>query len=1686
MADPQLLIEVDAKDGTTKVLKGIESSIIRFVGAISASLAAIGVVTLPIRVAAEFQKELLNVAKTTEFTNEQIDRLGTGLQDLSARLNVSALDLAKVATAGGQLGLGKEGGVAGLLAFTETAARFSSVLNVSVEEASAGLGKLKNLFGIALKDAERISSTLNEVSNNSTAGGGELLDIIQRIGTAGGTLTLQQSAALAAYGKDLGLTSETVGTTLNKIFLDLQSKAKEVAPLVGLTVTEFANLVKTDGVAAFKLYLDSLNKMDNVSRAIIGEQITGGGRIAAFVTAALNDASTGFKLLDKELDSTRRGFDEGTSSIKEQERVMTGLLAQLTILKNVFTNIAETIGRAALPYLTDLTKRMQELGKNQELVAFFTDTAKAIGAVATGVISVVQYLSSFGEVVGPFLRFLEVAIYVKLAQVLIWVGRSLFGMGVGIAASIVGWKQLITLNQEAIASMAATASAAYATNAALVEQGKAATATVSAMNKAALGVSNFFAPLAAAQSAAARAEKLLTDRLSQRNTVMGAIAQRIQELQRTPIQVGQAAYAAAIAGGATQKAAADARRIARADRTAQAAQIKQELADLTARGAALAGTYQQSIDRLNTSFATSTAYARSLGGTAKFALTQIATAAQWAAAKVFSLGQAFIALASRIIGAVFILQIIADAFGVLDPILGFFKNLFGIRTEADAAAAKAARDREAALAEERKSASTLAAEYQKLTAVWDVQDASPLGVGLADLAGRLDIIRGQMADITFKAQEFASGVAYSADRAALLSARIAETKARLATLEKDKGKADALNRVVGGVSPIAKVDLDGQAKQIEKTRAELVRLETDYSLVQKAQEYYARSVSEGSDALAEAQGRESATLARQATAYSTEGFAYLKQLEAKLNKQKELADAENLLREAETNKDDKSSDKKKVEAFTLLQQKVRSLTDEYRELGAGISETYKNSSIAATAFLSALGVSDTVADLAKVSQKVREFGPIAGEGLDGLNRKATEASKEIQALEKELSRASLERADNIALIRAAESAGDIGATRAISKEVKINEEYNTQLATLRDKLGVQKAIEESARREIKTAELIKVSQEGVDEATKSRAVAQERVAKLLAASAKLAILKPQITEREDIVARAKSTAERIKAAYESSIKDVSKAIANVSKDMAEVGRVLAGRRLTLKLASFDANAERQGKAIANIQSDMVDEERKRLEALGLSSEEIKWQMRGYEQMLETANKMRQETQDEQRQAVILNDLRSQIAESEKQAVEHQRVAASLTRSHAEAVASGDTGKAEAVGKQIAVEAELATEALDTMNAKVKEFHDVASKPINNVFGASFKVVAKELTDITRHAAEVRVEVRQSVSKSFGQASIAAADEVRKQNAELSLLLDPLEGKLAKLNKEILTIVGKDAELAKVAGLVGEAMLKQSEGIAASVASLKSIANADFQGITSFNSLADKAPLIKNIEDSIDNIATQSAQKIISLTEKTAELPRALKAVFEITQAQLEAADAAAKAQAERASTVKSTAEKQLGEKPVTVPVVATGVRDSVQGQLDKPFGITVEPRSGGVPGRAEGGHIRGPGTGTSDSILSWLSNGEFVSDARTTAFFGPAFFSTLKSIARSGPTAAARFFSAFTGSPRLPAFAAGGPVSTSALSGAAQVLSSFMGDGERDTVNVNFEMGGRKIALRAERDQANDLVRTVRNLSRSS
>jgi hypothetical protein len=106
---------------------------------------------------------------------------------------------------------------------------------------------------------------------------------------------------------------------------------------------------------------------------------------------------------------------------------------------------------------------------------------------------------------------------------------------------------------------------------------------------------------------------------------------------------------------------------------------------------------------------------------------------------------------------------------------------------------------------------------------------------------------------------------------------------------------------------------------------------------------------------------------------------------------------------------------------------------------------------------------------------------------------------------------------------------------------------------------------------------------------------------------------------------------------------------------------------------------------------------------------------------------------------------------------------------------------------------------------------------------------------------------------------------------------------------------------------------------------------------------------------------------------------------------------------------------------------------------------------------AAGGYIRGPGSGTSDSILARLSNGEFVMRAAAVDRWGPQFMMALNNLRNP-------FGYAGGGLVRPPRFATGGMVTATTADGV--------------TVNLNFPGGS--FALRGDREIVGGLTREAR------
>ena len=130
--------------------------------------------------------------------------------------------------------------------------------------------------------------------------------------------------------------------------------------------------------------------------------------------------------------------------------------------------------------------------------------------------------------------------------------------------------------------------------------------------------------------------------------------------------------------------------------------------------------------------------------------------------------------------------------------------------------------------------------------------------------------------------------------------------------------------------------------------------------------------------------------------------------------------------------------------------------------------------------------------------------------------------------------------------------------------------------------------------------------------------------------------------------------------------------------------------------------------------------------------------------------------------------------------------------------------------------------------------------------------------------------------------------------------------------------------------------------------------------------------------------------------------------------------------------------------------------------------LTAAASASLIPGFSTGGYVSGPGTGTSDSILARLSNGEYVMNAKSVREHG----ALLHAINTNG---------------NIPAFAKGGPVGESlpvmSLANQGKAMNGQVSQGGNLTTNIHLQVTGdvTNATRKAVREMGSELANQVEN-----
>ncbi len=297
--------------------------------------------------ASNLQEAMLGVQKTTGLLDDEMADLQKRLVALSIVTGQPAEELAKISEIAGQLGIK---GVADLEAFTVTISKMTKTTDLDVQEASARLAQLANVYDIPIKNVERLGDVINELSNNTSANAQDIVEGVRRIGKSGEELgfSFADMAGISATLKEMGIDAERGGTAVRNVMIRLQTQTKIMAKHMGMSQREWSKMVSADGRGALLAYLKTLQAMDQVARS---EAIAKAFGQEGFL--AVNSLSGAVEMLGTNMAMANEQFAKGGSLQTEFDNMMRGLNAQVDRFVQLVKAQLINLGGMVIPSLTE-------------------------------------------------------------------------------------------------------------------------------------------------------------------------------------------------------------------------------------------------------------------------------------------------------------------------------------------------------------------------------------------------------------------------------------------------------------------------------------------------------------------------------------------------------------------------------------------------------------------------------------------------------------------------------------------------------------------------------------------------------------------------------------------------------------------------------------------------------------------------------------------------------------------------------------------------------------------------------------------------------------------------------------------------------------------------------------------------------------------------------------------------------------------------------------------------------------------------------------------------------------------------------------------------------------------------------------------------------------------------------------
>ena len=328
---------------------------------ILSTVAAVGVVSVPIKLAIEFESAMADVRKVVNFdTPEQAKAMERDILHLTRSIPMAGDELAAIVAAGGQSGVAREK----LIGFAEDAAKMGVAFDMSAGTAGEAMATMSNVLRRPIETMSEFGDAINYLSDNTNSKAADIVNVMTRVGSDIKQLGLSdnQGAALGStflsMGKAPELAAQATKGMVTAFSLARVGKFDDELKQLGLTTKDFAAAMDKDAQGAISDFLQRVRQLPKEQQMPLLLKMFGRNYAddVLLLTGSMEEYNRQLNLLS-ETDAGGQLKYMGSMQREFQNRSAT-TANQLRLFKNSLMELGITVGSVMLPGINDFLKSL--------------------------------------------------------------------------------------------------------------------------------------------------------------------------------------------------------------------------------------------------------------------------------------------------------------------------------------------------------------------------------------------------------------------------------------------------------------------------------------------------------------------------------------------------------------------------------------------------------------------------------------------------------------------------------------------------------------------------------------------------------------------------------------------------------------------------------------------------------------------------------------------------------------------------------------------------------------------------------------------------------------------------------------------------------------------------------------------------------------------------------------------------------------------------------------------------------------------------------------------------------------------------------------------------------------------------------------------------------------------------------